>query len=392
MAVADFAVLIIGADENPRLQELETELARRTSVLAGAGERIDFVRQGSHASVHRANKKAAVVFCRGATTPAEDAAVAWCVQNGLTVFPVVEDLTLFSNLAPDALKSYNGFELKPRDNIGELAGLVLETLGLQRSKRKIFISYARRDSAAIAHQLHEALVARWYRVFQDTVSIRPGAAFQEELMQELSDSDVMLLLNSPSVPSRPYVRAEIAFADQAGVGGVQVVWPGVQPLGEAGFFMRIQLQDSDWQPEPEAKGTLGTYQLSADRIREILDGVAAVRTEVQKHREQKIVDHVKAHLNTWTLVLHQGRFIALEDAHKRRVFLDLALGLPTSHDLHQACIAARKPPPCTETIRVLYDPFGITNEQARHLEFLRTRLNLELLDHRKADQWSAQLP
>jgi hypothetical protein len=101
---------------------------------------------------------------------------------------------------------------------------------------------------------------------------------------------------------------------------------------------------------------------------------------------------VKAHLNAWTLVLHQGRFIALQDANKRRVCLELALGLPTSHDLHSACVANRKPPPSTQTIRVLYDPFGITNEQATHLGFLRTRLNLELLDYRNAKQWAAQLP
>ncbi len=91
------------------------------------------------------------------------------------------------------------------------------------------------------------------------------------------------------------------------------------------------------------------------------------------------------------MILHQGRFIALDDS-RGRVFLDIALGVPTSYDLQRACVAARIPPPCTKTIRVLYDPFGITNEQAEHLKFLRERLDLELLDYRKADQWSAQLP
>jgi hypothetical protein len=392
MAAADFAVLIIGDQVSPQLQQLKTELANRTAALAAAGENLDQFEQGKQSKIAQDSKRAAVVFCRGATTPDEDAAIAWCVQDGLTVFPVVDDLGDYNKLAPAALNTFNGYELKQQDNLGELAGLVLETLGLQRSKRKIFISYARRDSAAVAHQLHEALVARWYRVFQDTVSIRPGAAFQEELMQELSDTDVILLLNSPSVLDRPYVRAEIAFADQAGVGGVQVIWPDVKPLREAGFFMPVQLKNLDWDPQPKPADKPHTHRLSQACIRTILDMVAEVRTQVQRHRENKIAEHVKAHLNAWTLVLHQGRFIALEDATKRRVCLELALGLPTSHDLHSACIARRKPPPSTQTIRVLYDPFGITNEQAGHLRFLRQRLNLELLDYREANQWTALLP
>ena len=116
-----------------------------------------------------------------------------------------------------------------------------QSLGLQRSKRKIFISYARMDSSAVAHQLREAFTARWYSVFMDTISIRPGAVFQEELLQELADSDAVGLLNSPNVKHRPYVQQEIAFADQAGVSGIQVVWPKVQRMREGAFFMPLML-------------------------------------------------------------------------------------------------------------------------------------------------------
>ena len=109
---------------------------------------------------------------------------------------------------------------------------MLELLGLQRSKRKIFISYARMDASRVAQQLREAFTARWYSVFLDTISICPGAVFQEELLQELADSDGVELPNSPNVKNRPYVQQEIAFADQAGVSGVQVVWPKLERMRE----------------------------------------------------------------------------------------------------------------------------------------------------------------
>src|SRR5262249_39955669 len=158
------------------------------------------------------------------------------------------------------------------------AGLLLETLGLQRSKRKIFISYARQDSAEIAQQLHDAFIARWYRVFLDTVAIRPGATFQEELLQELSDSDVMVLLNSPSVPNRPYVQEEIRFADQANVGGLEVVWPRVRRRRDTGFFMPLDLgaAESEWTT---AGATPGTLRLSTKGITQIVRNVANLRTE-----------------------------------------------------------------------------------------------------------------
>src|SRR5262249_25690709 len=90
----------------------------------------------------------------------------------------------------------------------------------------------------------KAFMERWYSVFLDTISIRPGAVFQEDLMQELADSDVVVLLNSPTIKDRPYVQKEIAFADQAGVGGVQVVWPDEKPLREGAYFSPVRL-DAD---------------------------------------------------------------------------------------------------------------------------------------------------
>lgn len=387
----EFAVLTIGDRDDPLSRALIDDLTTRTAGLGSASERIDFLPQGAQGGIHDDSRAAAVVFCRGETTPEEDQAITWCRERRVPILPVVEDLTRFTALAPASLSAYNGFPLADGLDVGELTGLVLETLGLQRSKRKVFISYARKDSAEVAHQLHEAFTARWYRVFQDTVSIRPGAVFQEELMQELSDSDVMVLLNSPSVATRPYVQAEIAFADQAGVGGVEVVWPGVRRLREAAFFMPVDLANAGMTPGGSGAAV---DRLTDDGVRTILRTAANIRTEVQAYREHKILRHIDAHVTRrrWRAVLHPGRFITLHHTDGRQLLFDLALGLPTSQDMQRASTTPRHPLPSDATPRMLYEPLGITNQQADHLAFLRERLGLDLLDYRRADEWCARLP
>jgi hypothetical protein len=63
----------------------------------------------------------------------------------------------------------------------------------------------------------------------------------------------------------------------------------------------------------------------------------------------------------------------------------LALGVPTSLDLERAFRSGVAGKPAG---RLLYDPLGITNRQADHLNFLGTRLDLEYLDPKTALQWA----
>ena len=65
------------------------------------------MRQGGESGLSDAPRMAAVVFCRGETTPDEDQAVRWCQERRLPIFPVVEDLTRFGQLAPASLGVYN---------------------------------------------------------------------------------------------------------------------------------------------------------------------------------------------------------------------------------------------------------------------------------------------
>jgi hypothetical protein len=378
---ARFVVVIIADPGDARPERLKDELKDRAkSPLERAQESIDFVDAADVANLDPNATAVAVVFCSGAIDLVQRTAIAACKERNLQIFPVLEDLKRFDTLAPKEVKPFNGFEFRPGDSMSELAGLVLEGLGLQRGRRKIFISYARADSASITQQLREAFTGRWYTVFHDTVSIRPGRAFQAELLQELADADVMLLLNSPSVGTRPYVQEEITFAIQAGLGGVQVLWPNVAPRNDA-LFATVDLDRAGRL----RRGCRRRVPLLSDTgIDDILRAVAGERTAMQQHRENELQKSISAYAErrNWEAVPHLGRFVALRGPAST-IRLDIALGVPTSMELERAWRHSGERDPK----RIVYDPIGLTNTMANHLAFLSQRLPLELLDVRDALNW-----
>ncbi|WP_374368573.1 toll/interleukin-1 receptor domain-containing protein [Dongia sp.] len=385
--MTDFAVVLIGGSHDARSDPLAQALYHRAADLAGCGENFSVLSELGFSAPGTNTRAVAVIFCHKAMAGDSLAAIDTCRTAGIPMVPVVADLTTFTDVAPEAVKDFNGFELKDdsadagfEGDISELAGFVLEMLGLQRTKRKIFISYARRDATNVALQLRQAFSARFYSVFLDTVAIRPGAMFQEELLQELADSDVVVLLNSPSIKNRPYVQKEIAFADQAGLGGVQVVWPDVAPLREGAFFSPVQLES---QTAAVAGGNVD--KLTPKGLLEVVRRVADLRTKLQQMREEHVVKHVReyAQANGWQMLRYLGRHIELRKGSDR-MHLNLALGVPTSQDIEQTVRSAHPQPPAG---RLVYHPLGITSRQAEHLEFLRAKLGLEYLDPTTALQW-----
>jgi hypothetical protein len=260
---------------------------------------------------------------------------------------------------------------------------MLELLGLQRAKRKIFISYARLDGSAMAQQVSDAFTGRWYSVFLDTVSIRPGEVFQENLKQELADSDVVVLLNSPATPGRPYVEEEVTFATQARVGGVQVVWPGHDRLREAALFMPIILDSKDIASDGE-RGKI----LTPEAVLEVVRCVSDLRTTLQQYREEQFLRTIEVYADSkgFEAVPYLGRYIELRQRRGgKRVRLDVALGVPTSRDLERSSTQGNPRPPKG---RLVYSRIGITDQQSAHLNFLGTELNLDLLDPKETFQWT----
>lgn len=131
-----------------------------------------------------------------------------------------------THLAP-ALQRFNAF-IAARHSKGFAAALVDEALTLlwqRRRQRRIFISYRRSESHAMARQLHDHFSARSFEVFLDERSIEPAVDFQHELKRHLDDSDAVLVLVSPGLANSRWVREELEFAKTRRIGLLGIVWP-----------------------------------------------------------------------------------------------------------------------------------------------------------------------
>lgn len=103
---------------------------------------------------------------------------------------------------------------------------ILSRLLLRRTDRKVFISYRRADSLAIARQLHDELSRLGFQVFLDEADIEPSIAFQPALEAELVDADLVLVLASPRFEQSKWTVREISMAGAANVGMLALAWPG----------------------------------------------------------------------------------------------------------------------------------------------------------------------
>lgn len=93
------------------------------------------------------------------------------------VLPIVQDVSKFGECIPDTLGSINAFVLKNEKSVPKLKNRILSWFGLLDNTRKIFISYKRSDTTALAHQLFDSLIRKGYIPFLDSYSLESGVNF-----------------------------------------------------------------------------------------------------------------------------------------------------------------------------------------------------------------------
>ena len=101
-----------------------------------------------------------------------------------------------------------------RSNSDAIFGLI----GISDEDQRIFISYKRSDTTALAGQLFDRLNHEGFEVFLDQFSIRPSVNFQNRLYQELADKAMVIFLESPDFLSSSWVQLEIGFAKKYQLG------------------------------------------------------------------------------------------------------------------------------------------------------------------------------
>lgn len=93
----------------------------------------------------------------------------------------------------------------------ELGLLILRAAGIG-ARQKLFLSYRRQDTKAVADQIHDGLNRQGFQVYLDRFSWTPGRLFPEEIAEELADKGTMLLLESGGLHLSRWTQWELSFA------------------------------------------------------------------------------------------------------------------------------------------------------------------------------------
>lgn len=198
-------------------------------------------------SIHLRDRHSAfaAVYFSGAE-PSDLGVISDLCRHSMPVIPAIRVGGSFGNEIPEPLRNANGLRLRADDpELTELAVALLECVGLLRRQRRVFVSYRRIESRFAALQLHDRLSARGFDVFLDTHDIRPGEPFQDVLWNRLCDSDVMVMLDTPTYFESKWTRQEIGRARAKEIQVLRVVWPNHTPSKLTDMSETIYLDQSE---------------------------------------------------------------------------------------------------------------------------------------------------
>ena len=346
---------------------------------------------GQDVTIHNAesilerDKSAAFVATYFGNTDHVDAdKVEHIAQESVPIIPTVGPTDDFKTHIPDFLQFLNGHRRRHDDtSMTELTSAMLEAVGLLRRQRRIFISYRRVESQTAASQLHDLLTARGFDVFLDTHDIRPGDPFQDVLWHRLCDSDVMIMLDTPTYFDNKWTRHEFARALTKEVHVLRVVWPGHQPSKLTELAKTIYLNYDDLM---DADGPIGT-----DKADDIALSVERLRSRSIASRYLSITGRLRADIQKFGATIegigaHRAITVRLPD--RRRIWAYPVIGIPTAENLNDIADKAALCTGQSELPVLLYDHIGIRSSWSAHLDWLSENIKTVRMMNISEAAWS----
>lgn len=366
MGIYEFAIL--GNISSEQRHCLTTTIGKMVSEFdLKIGSEVEVYNARELATRDRASAFAAVYFGGSACTDLE--ATSAVFSESAPVIPVVDSLEQFSASVPDFLRASNGYCLRKEDpEMEELAAIMLECVGLLRRQRRVFVSYRRTESREAALQMHDLLTSRGFDVFLDTHDIRPSDPFQDVLWHRLCDSDVLVMLDTPTYFESRWTREEIGRARAKEIHVLRVVWPNHEPNKMTDLAETIYLEKEDLQEE--------SGPVTSEKIGEIVLRVESVRSRSIAARYMSITGRLRADVERIGAKFEgigAHRAIAIKLVDDRTIWAYPVVGVPTAETLHDIATKARITDQ-SEVPVLVYDDIGIRKLWSEHLEWLEDNI------------------
>lgn len=366
----------------------DTRLRRSVDLaLQGLGIPSNAITFLSDANAYNRSLKSPVmaVFFGSPESTADTALVTELIDDSIVIAPVVSDFSQVNAEVPPQLRHVNAIVLGTNDEgITRLVTLVLETFRLLRRERRLFISYKRTGSQPLADRLYDALDARGFDVFIDVRSVPPAADFQSQLWHRMSDSDVVVLIDTPGFREGRWTAEELARANATNVQILHLLWPGQKEDPASSFSHFMKLRRRDFFEFIPMRGRWATKEL----VTRICDEVERLRAPAIAARHRYLVDNFCDAARDEGLdpsVQIEG-WISLKTEFNRTLAIVPAVGIPTSDRINEVFEAITDPAVETREIWVIYDNRGVLRTWLSHLDWLDSYLPIRAVQMSKAPQ------
>ncbi len=325
---AAYQIAVLGFGEIKHGAALRSKIMERvTDIGKGVASSVKFFNSQELPSC-RATAPLVAVYL-GGDSHTDEEVVARLLEQAVPILPVVADLAAYCTLVPRSLSTINGALLDwETPDFNSIVNVVLENLSLLRRTRRLFLSYLRKESTAVAHQLRVAFDDAGYDAFLDTSSVAKGDEFQSVLWHRLLDSDVAVVLDTPNFLSSYWTQQEIAQALAMSVGIVRVVWPGSGREKKAELALHVYLDEHDFHGK----------KLKVAAIRRITRETEALRARCIAARHSNLVvefceeaDRIGA-----LTVVQPSRYVLARLQNGRRIAAVPAVGVPDANRYHEA--------------------------------------------------------
>ncbi|MFS1498395.1 toll/interleukin-1 receptor domain-containing protein [Vibrio splendidus] len=362
MGIYEFAIL--GNTTSEQRENLTKSIEEMASEFGLCVD--DHVRIYDSETVMERNRSAAFTAIYFGGSPLVDIEAAQSIYDeSVPIVPVVSRLELFSVHIPDFLQPTNGYCLNEQDpEMKELAALMMECVGLLRRQRRVFVSYRRTESRDVALQMYDVLTEKGFDVFLDTHDIRPGETFQDALWHKLCDSDVLIMLDTPTYFESRWTREEIGRARAKEIHVLRVVWPNHIPNKMTDLSETIYLNNEDLEND--------SGPLTNRIIDEIALKVETIRSRSIAARYMSITGRLRAEVERIGASFEgvgAHRAIAIRLIDDRKLWLYPVVGIPTAETLNDIAMKAHSNA-STEAPVLVYDDLGIRKAWSDHLQWL----------------------
>lgn len=320
----------------------------------------------------------------------DTALIAELIGDSAVIAPVVSDSNQVHAEIPPQLRHVNAIVVGPDgEGLARLTALVLETFRLLRRERRLFISYKRAGSQPLAERLYDALDARGFDVFIDVRSVPPAIDFQSQLWHRMSDSDVVVLIDTPGFRDGRWTAEELARANATNIQILHLLWPGQREDPSSSFSHFMKLRRRDFIGLLPMRGRWATKAL----VTRICDEAERLRARAIAARHRYLVDNfcdAARDLGLDPAVQVDG-WISVDFDPGRTLAVVPAVGVPTSDRINEIFEAVAGPATEAKEIWIIYDNRGILNTWQAHLDWLDSHLPIRTVQMARAPGFLMEL-